>query len=64
MTALTDQGIHRTPEDQQEFELKQAGWKPVATHPRSPAWRSPEGGLYPGPTYAWMVMKGQIVHKV
>jgi hypothetical protein len=64
MTELTDMGIHRTKEDQQEFELKQAGWKPTAAHPRSPTWCSPDGLLLPGPSYAWMVMRGKIEHKV
>ena len=63
MTELTDMGIHRTKEDQQELELKQAGWKPTAAHRRSPTWWSPERVLMPGPGYAWLVMKGQIKHK-
>lgn len=56
MTALTDQGIHLTPEDVQEQELKAAGWKPVAAHPHSPIWVSPEGLLTPGPGYAWSLL--------
>jgi hypothetical protein len=59
-------GIHRTQEDIWEEELKAAGWKPQAAHPRSPAWYSPSGQLYPGPGYAWLVMKErqQAGHKV
>jgi hypothetical protein len=53
-----DQGIHRTQQDIWEMELKAAGWKPVAAHPHSAKWYSPDGVLYPGPGYAWLVMKG------
>lgn len=44
---------------QWEKELKEAGWKPVAAHPNSPLWRDPNGQLYPGPGYSWLVMQGQ-----
>jgi hypothetical protein len=54
-----DQGIHRTQEDIWEEELKAAGWKPTTAHPRSPTFVSPDGGLYSGPGYAWLVMKEQ-----
>jgi hypothetical protein len=64
MTVLTDLGIHRTKEDQQEAELKEAGWVPTALHPRSKTWWSPERVLFPGPTYAWLVMKGLVKYKV
>lgn len=42
---------------QWEKDLKDSGWQPVAAHPNSPVWRDPEGTLYPGPGYAWLVMK-------
>jgi len=46
-----------------EKELKDAGWKPTAAHPNSPAWVSPAGQLYPGPGYAYLIMKKQQQHK-
>lgn len=48
-----------TQEQQQwEKELKEAGWQPMAVHPNSPMWRAPDGKtVYPGPGYAWTVMK-------
>jgi len=55
-----DRGIHRTQEDIQEAELKEAGWVPTSLHPRSFVWRSPDGVLMPGPTYSWNVMKGLV----
>ena len=57
--ALEDLGIHLTLEDRQELELRAAGWKPVAAHPRSFVWRSPDGVLMPGLGYCWSVMKSQ-----
>ncbi len=39
-----------------EQELKEAGWTPLAVHPNSPVWRAPDGMLYPGVGYAWLVM--------
>ena len=59
IVALADRGIHRSPEDILEDELKAAGWKPVALHPRSPTWWSPDGVLTPGPQYAHSVMKSK-----
>jgi hypothetical protein len=66
-----DRGIHRTQEDIWEEELKAAGWKPMAAHPRSPIWvdpnpPDPKYRLVPGPGYAWLVMKErqQAGHKV
>ena len=44
---------------QWEKELKEAGWKPLAAHPNSPTWRSPDGQLYPGPGFAHSVMLEQ-----
>jgi hypothetical protein len=55
--APEDRGIHKTPTDLQEAELKAAGWVPTSVHPRSPGWRSPDGVMYPGPGYAHSVMK-------
>lgn len=52
-----DRGIHLTLVDQQELELKAAGWKPMAAHPHSAVWRSPDGVVMPGPGYAHSVMK-------
>jgi hypothetical protein len=47
-----------TRESQQwEKELKEAGWEPCAAHPNSPMWRDPDGQLFPGPGYAYSVMK-------
>src|SRR5205807_1611317 len=43
--------------EQCEKELREAGWQPTAVHPNSPTWRSPDGQLYPGPGYAWVIMK-------
>lgn len=40
-----------------EATLKAAGWKPLAAHPNSPSWVSPDGTLVPGPGYAYMVMQ-------
>lgn len=52
-----DKGKHLSQEDIWEEELKQAGWKPLALHPHSPVWLSPEGLKYPGPGAAWLTMK-------
>ena len=57
IVALADRGIHRSPEDVLEDELKAAGWKPASLHPRSPKWFSPDGVLVPGPGYAHFLMK-------
>jgi len=46
-----------TQSEQWEKELKAAGWKPSAVHPHAPAWYAPDGRIYPGPFYAWQVMK-------
>jgi hypothetical protein len=47
-----------TQEQQQwEAELKAAGWVPQASHPNAYVWRAPDGQLYAGPGYAWVVMK-------
>jgi len=40
-----------------EKELKEAGWQPLAKHPCSPVWRDPNGRLWPGVGYAWLVMQ-------
>jgi len=53
-------GIPVSQADMQEAELRAAGWKPIASHPRSFVWRSPDGVLMPGPTYSWNVMKGLV----
>lgn len=37
-----------------EKELKEAGWRPLAAHPDSPVWRSPEGQLYPTVGYSYL----------
>ena len=42
-----------------ENELKEAGWQPTAVHPNSPTWVAPDGKIYPGPGYAWMLMTEQ-----
>jgi hypothetical protein len=44
---------------QQEAELKEAGWKPVTAHPCSPLWYSPGGQLFPGPGFSWLVLQEQ-----
>lgn len=57
--APEDKGIHLTIEDKQEDELQAAGWKPVALHPHSPVWITPNGEKVPGPGYAHSVMLKQ-----
>jgi hypothetical protein len=57
--ALEERGIHLTLIDQQELELRAAGWSPVAAHGRSFVWRSPDGVLMPSVGYCWSVMKEQ-----
>jgi hypothetical protein len=38
---LTDQGIHRSPQDLIDLELTAAGWTSAAAHPHSDVWISP-----------------------
>jgi len=42
-----------------EEELKAAGWQPLAVHPNSPVWKAPDGTLYPGVGYAWLILQEQ-----
>ncbi len=56
MSTLTDRGIHKTQVDIWEEELKAAGWSPIAAHPHSATWLAPDGLIYSGPGYAWLLM--------
>jgi len=42
-------------------ELKKAGWTPDALHPGARAWKEPGryGKWFPGPFYAWSIMKSR-----
>ena len=61
MTALTDLGIHKTPSDVMEDDLKQAGWISVTAHRNSPTWLSPADGLiYPTAMAVEMARQGVI----
>jgi hypothetical protein len=44
---------------QWEAELREAGWRPVASHPNSPVWLDPGDHLFPGPGYAHLLMTEQ-----
>ena len=55
--SLSDLGMHFSQADIQEAELRAAGWRPVAQHPRSVVWITPDGALSPGLGYSWSVMK-------
>jgi hypothetical protein len=61
---LEDHGIHKTQEDVWEEELVANGWKPIAAHPHSNAWRAPDGTLHPGPGYSWLLMQERKATKV
>jgi hypothetical protein len=55
---LTDQGIHRSPQDLIDLELTAAGWTSAAAHTHSDVWIAPDGKFYPVALALEMVRQG------
>jgi hypothetical protein len=59
MSVLTDNGVHKSPQDIIDAELTAAGWQSAAAHPNSAVWVSPvDGKIYPTPLALQMARSG------